>query len=75
MVNSRGAALVETVVLTPAYLIVYWCVAAVLNRYGVDRDVSQFVGLLASFFINLPVYCAMRPFLVQVEAEKQQAQA
>lgn len=70
MVNTSGATLIEWAVLTPLFLIIYWCIAAVLNSYGIDRNTSQLSGILASYFISLPAYCALRPFLVNVEVEE-----
>ncbi|MBX3588699.1 MAG: hypothetical protein KF796_18870 [Ramlibacter sp.] len=66
-VRSKGSYLIESVLLAPASLLLYWSVAAVLQSHGLDRDASQGWGIFAAFLITLPVYVALRPYLVGLE--------
>ncbi|MDH4377701.1 MAG: TFIIB-type zinc ribbon-containing protein [Ramlibacter sp.] len=67
-VRSEGAYLIESVLLAPASLILYGSVAAFLQSRGLDRDASQGCGIFAAFLITLPVYVALRPYLVGLES-------
>jgi hypothetical protein len=55
--------------MTPLFLVIVWGIAAALNSHGFDRDMSQLFGIFTSGIAILPAYCALRPFLVNVEVE------
>ena len=66
-VRNQGSYLIETVLLAPVSLLIYWSVAAALQSHGLDREASQGWGIFAAFLISLPIYAALRPYLVGLE--------
>lgn len=68
-VRTGGSYLVEIVLLGPISLVFYWCVAEILNSHGLDRDASQRWGIFAGFLISLPIFGALRPYIVGVERD------
>lgn len=64
--KEEGNYLIELVVLGPLSLVFYWCVAEILTSHGFDRDVSQWLGISAGFLVGLPLYGALRPYIVSV---------
>jgi DNA-directed RNA polymerase subunit RPC12/RpoP len=66
-VRSQGSYLVESALLAPVSLLLYWSVAGALQSYGLDRESSQGWGIFAAFLISLPMYAALRPYVVGLE--------
>ena len=66
-VRDKGSYLIESVVLAPITLLLYWMAASILQSHGFERELAQGAGILAAFVISLPWYAAIRPYLVGVE--------
>ena len=66
-VRSQGSYLIESLVLAPVSLLLYWSVASVLQSYGLDREGSQGWGIFAAFLVSLPIYAALRPYVVGLD--------
>ena len=66
-VRSQGSYLIESVLLAPVSLLLYWSVAALLQSQGLDREGSQGWGIFAAFVISLPIYAALRPYVVGLD--------
>jgi DNA-directed RNA polymerase subunit RPC12/RpoP len=69
-VRTKGSAFIEWAVVSPLSLLIYWCAAAIFIRYGLDRDAGQRWGILVAFIVSLPIYGALRPFIVSVQVEE-----
>ena len=66
-VRSEGSYVIESVVLGPASLLLYWTVAAILVSHGLDRESSRGWGIFIAFLVTLPAYAALRPYVVGLE--------
>lgn len=66
-VRSQGSYLVESMLLAPVSLLLYWSAASILHSRGLDREAAQGWGILVAFVISLPCYAAIRPYLVGIE--------
>ena len=67
--GGYGTALLEWLLLTPTFLVVYWGAAQIFVSHGVNRDLAQLLGLAISGLVNVPLYWALHPMLVSVEVE------
>jgi len=70
IVKSNRCTIIETSIITPLWFFLFWCFAAIFEKKINNHGVAEFLGMLISTIILVPLHIGIRPYFVELISEK-----